>query len=93
MIIEIHIVLFIIFCMLDIAMIYIIWNLLNKTELLETWVEDFTQTIESVNNEIKLIDARGGFESDDETGAIFKQIQQTVEQLNRLRGEDVDDTK
>ena len=72
---------------------YVIWNLTQKTELLETWVEDFTQTIESVNNEIKLIDARGGFESDDETGAIFKQIQQTVEQLNRLRGEDVDDTK
>ena len=70
---------------------YVIWNLTQKTELLETWVEDFTQTIESVNNEIKLIDARGGFESDDETGAIFKQIQQTVEQLNRLRGEDVDD--
>ena len=70
---------------------YVIWNLTRKTELLETWVEDFTLTIESVNNEIKLIDARGGFESDDETGAIFKQIQQTVEQLNRLRGEDVDD--
>ena len=70
---------------------YVIWNLNRKTELLETWVEDFTLTIESVNNEIKLIDARGGFESDDETGAIFKQIQQTVEQLNRLRGEDVDD--
>ena len=70
---------------------YVIWNLTRKTELLETWVEDFTLTIESVNNEIKLIDARGGFESDDETGAIFKQIQQTVEQLNKLRGEDVDD--
>ena len=70
---------------------YVIWNLTRKTELLETWVEDFTLTIDSVNNEIKLIDARGGFESDDETGAIFKQIQQTVEQLNRLRGEDVDD--
>ena len=70
---------------------YVIWNLTRKTELLETWVEDFTLTIESVNNEIKLIDTRGGFESDDETGAIFKQIQQTVEQLNRLRGEDVDD--
>ena len=70
---------------------YVIWNLTRKTELLETWVEDFTLTIESVNNEIKLIDTRGGFESDDETGAIFKQIQQTVEQLNKLRGEDVDD--
>ena len=93
MIVEIHIVLFILFCMFDVAMIYIIWNLLRNTELLETWVEDFTQTIESVNDELKLIDTRGSFESDDETGAIFKQIQETINRLNRLRGEDVDDTK
>ena len=72
---------------------YVIWNLTRKTELLETWVEDFTQTIESVNDELKLIDTRGSFESDDETGAIFKQIQETINRLNTLRGEDVDDTK
>ena len=70
---------------------YVIWNLMRKTELLETWVEEFTQLIESVNNELKVIDARGSFESDDETGAIFKQIQQTVNKLTILRGEDVDD--
>ena len=91
MILEIHIVLFIIFCMFDVAMIYVIWNLLRKTELLETWVEEFTTTIDSVNDEIKTIDALGSFESDDETGAIFKQIQQTVNKLTILRGEDVDD--
>ena len=64
---------------------YVIWNLMRKTELLETWVEEFTQLIESVNNELKVIDARGSFESDDETGATFKQIQQTVDKLNILR--------
>ena len=72
---------------------YVIWNLMRKTELLETWVEEFTQLIESVNNELKVIDARGSFESDDETGAIFKQIQQVVNKLTILRGEDVDDNK
>jgi len=72
---------------------YVIWNLMRKTELLETWVEEFTQLIESVNTELKLIDARGSFESDDETGAIFKQIQETIIRLNTLRGEDVDDNK
>jgi len=70
---------------------YVIWNLMRKTELLETWVEEFTTTIDSVNNEIKTIDALGSFESDDETGAIFKQIQETINRLNTLRGEDVDD--
>ena len=72
---------------------YVIWNLMRKTELLETWVEEFTQLIESVNAELKGIDARGSFESDDETGAIFKQIQETVNRLNTLRGEDVDDNE
>ena len=72
---------------------YVIWNLMRKTELLETWVEEFTDTIDSVNNEIKAIDTLGSFESDDETGAIFKQIQETINRLNTLRGEDVDDTK
>ena len=89
--VEIHIVLFLIFCMFDIAMIYVIWSLLRKTELLETWLEEFTTTIDSVNDEIKTIDTLGSFESDDETGAIFKQIQQVVNKLTILRGEDVDD--
>ena len=35
MILEIHIVLFIIFCMFDVAMIYVIWNLIIKQEMLE----------------------------------------------------------
>ena len=70
---------------------YVIWNLMRKTELLETWVEEFTQLIDSVNDELKLIDGRGSFESDDETGAIFKQIQLAVNKLTILRGEDVDD--
>ena len=72
---------------------YVIWNLIRKTELLETWVESFTQMIESVDNELKVIDSTGHFESDDEIGAIFKQIKQTVNQLNVLRGIDVNDNQ
>ena len=70
---------------------YIVWNLMRKTEMLETWIEDFNDVIISVNDELKVIDSMGSFESDDETGTIFKQIQQTVNQLNDMRGEDVDD--
>jgi len=70
---------------------YIVWNLMRKTEMLETWIEDFNDVIISVNNELKVIDSMGSFESDDETGTIFKQIQETVNQLNDMRGEDVDD--
>ena len=72
---------------------YVIWNLTRKTELLETWVENFTQLIESINNELKVIDSRGHFESDDEIGTIFKQIKETVNKLNVLRGIDVNDNQ
>ena len=70
---------------------YIVWNLMRKTEMLETWIEDFNDVIISVNDELKVIDSMGSFESDDETGTIFKQIQETVNKLNDMRGEDVDD--
>jgi len=70
---------------------YVIWNLTKKTELLETWVENFTRLIETIDTELKVIDSRGHFESDDEIGTIFNQIKQTVNQLNVLRGIDVND--
>ena len=81
----------IIFGLIILPEAYVIWNLMRKTELLETWVEEFTVLIENVNDELKTIDSNGSFESDDETGAIFKQIQETVNKLTVLRGEDVDD--
>ena len=69
---------------------YVIWNLTRKTEMLETWVEDFTQTIDTVQSDLKKIDYMGSFEADDETGTIFEQIKETVNQLESYRGEDVD---
>ena len=69
---------------------YVIWNLTRKTELLETWVEDFTQTIETVQNDLEEIDTKGSFKADDEVGTIFEQIKETVNQLESYRGEDVD---
>ena len=68
---------------------YVIWNLFRKTELLETWVEEFTQRIETVQNDLKNIDSSGAFESDDEVGSIFEQIKETVNQLDNLKGEEV----
>ena len=69
---------------------YIIWNLFRKTELLETWVEDFTQRIQTVQNDLNEIDSSGAFESDDEVGTIFEQIKETVNQLDNLKGDEVD---
>ncbi len=68
---------------------YVIWNLFRKLELVETWVEDFTQRIQIVQNDLKEIDDKGAFESDDEVGSIFEQIKNIVNQLESLKGEEV----
>ena len=66
---------------------YVIWNLFRKTELLETWVEAFTRRIQYIQDDLKNIDSTGHFEADDEIGTIFKQIQDTIDQLSDLKGE------
>ena len=67
---------------------YIIWNLTVKIEMLEDWVEQFIQTIDRVNRDLKQADYRGSFEADDETGVIFQEIKAIVSQLNRFKGEE-----
>ena len=62
---------------------YVIWNLLNKVELLETWVEDFSDRVAGTWEEIQTIDSTGHFEADDEIGSIFTSIKETIEELNK----------
>ena len=61
---------------------YVIWNLNRKTELLETWVENFSDKVTQVQQELKDIDSTGHFESDDEVGSIFDSIKEVVNELN-----------
>ena len=69
---------------------YVIWNLMRKTELLETWVEDFSDRIVRVQEELTEIDSTGHFESDDEVGSIFTSIKEVVNELNDLtEGEEI----
>ena len=62
---------------------YVIWNLLSKVELLETWVEDFSDRVAGTWEEIKKIDSPGPFEADDAVGTIFTSIKETIEELNQ----------
>ncbi len=66
---------------------YVIWNLNVKQEMLEDWVTDFMNSIEKINFDLKQIDYRGSFESDDETGVIFNEIKNIIKQLDNFKGE------
>ena len=61
---------------------YVIWNLTRKTELLETWIEDFSDRVARVQQEMSDIDSTGHFESDDEIGSIFEGIKEIINELN-----------
>ena len=69
---------------------YVIWNLMRKTELLETWVEDFGNRVTRVQQELKDIDSTGHFEADDEIGTIFEGIKEVINDLNNFtEGEEI----
>jgi len=74
----------------------IIFNLLRKVETLEDYVADLENSnvdyytffsnlkskVREAYSRMKNIDRLGSFESDDETGFIFKELKDIVEQLN-----------
>ncbi len=68
---------------------YMIWNLFRKTELMESWVEEFSQQVESVQKRIKEVDSQGYFEADDEVGSIFEKIKEIINELDNLKGEEI----
>ena len=84
MILEIILVLI---SLLFVTSCYVIWNLTTKIELLEGWIEDFINTVEKVNSDLKKADFSGSIEADDEVGFIFKEIKNTIKQLDKFKGE------
>ena len=70
-------------------LLYIVWNLLRKVEKLEDGMEESDKVIESVADSVrrallrmKELDRVGSFEADDESGFVFKEIQNALDELN-----------
>ena len=75
---------------------YIVRNLLKKMETLEdnidelvkniteydTFYEELKRRVNESNSRLKQIDRLGSFEADDETGVIFKELKDIVNDLN-----------
>tara|TARA_B100000902_G_scaffold24744_1_gene29784 strand:+ start:5673 stop:5939 length:267 start_codon:yes stop_codon:yes gene_type:complete len=86
MILEISLVLLAILC---VASWYGLWNTMKKMEIMEDWISNFMNSAIDVNNKVKEIDYKGYFAEDDETGVIFNQLKETINQLDKLRGEEI----
>jgi len=74
--------------------IYIIFNLLKKLEKLELaneeysdWIDQLYIKMTTILDDIKTIDDKKIFESDDEVGSVYSQISETIKKLEELKYE------
>ncbi len=68
---------------------YVIWNINKKLEIMEDWISNFMNKAVQINKKVREIDYKGYFAEDDETGTIFKQLKETINQLDKLQGEEI----
>ena len=76
------IILTFVFAATTIAGIYSSWNLMKKQEITEDWLVALENRLSKILIETKEIDQKGMFESDDDVGTIFKQINSMITTLN-----------
>lgn len=72
---------------------YTTFNLTRKVETLETWIVNIENEMTQVQIEMKEIDDKGYFESDDEVGEKFSQINKVIQNIETLRGENASNAK
>ena len=77
----------------NIFICFIIGIQTNKVQTYEEWILEFKEDVETTLENMKALDKRGTFatslndkglfESDDEVGVIFKEMQDLIEKLNQ----------
>ena len=71
----------------------LVYYSLKRITIYEEIILNFNNTIDLIKHQLKLIDERGTFESDDEVGFFFEEIKQLGENLGELFETEVDDEK
>ena len=71
----------------------VVFYALKRINTYEEIILNFNNTIDLIKHQLKLIDERGTFESDDEVGFFFDEIKQLGENLGELFETEVDDEK
>ena len=71
----------------------VVFYALKRINTYEEIILNFNNTIDLIKHQLKLIDERGTFESDDEVGFFFEEIKQLGNQLGELFETEVDDEK
>ena len=85
---EANVILEIVFGVYAIISIFVIVNLIRKTERLEDWGEQLATRVIWVQDKFTEIDSKGHFESDDEVGTIFSALKDVSQVLNEVLEEE-----
>lgn len=90
-------VLLVIVSVIAVALAVMLRNALKREQMLLKSVEDYEQYFKDIQvglnfvlSEIKTVDLRGSFESDDEVGIVFKAIVNMISSLQVFLTEEVD---
>ena len=77
-------VLTILFFLVSVVSTALLYFSLKRINQYENLILEFQQIIEFASSKMKQVDARGHYESDDETGFFFKQLKELQESLNGI---------
>ena len=68
---------------MPITVLIIKFQSFNQIDILEDWIINFKNSVESTFNKLKDVDNRGIFEKDDDVGFLFTDLKQIIESLNK----------
>ena len=77
-------ILTILFFLLGVSSITLLFFSLRRINQYEGLIMEFQNIIEFATQKMKQVDARGHYESDDETGFFFQQLKELQELLNGI---------
>ena len=74
----------IVFFLMSLGLITLLYFALKRINQYESFLINFQQIIEFSTEKMKLVDSKGHYESDDETGFFFQQLKELQELLNGI---------
>ena len=63
---------------------YVIFNLNRKTSIYENWINQFTETVKVVDEELDRIDEEATFRADDEIGYFYQALYSIIKRLSEI---------
>ena len=88
-----HLIITVLLTLLTVFLSIVVLYALRRINTYEELILNINNTIDTINIQLKVIDDKGTFESDDEVGFFFEEIKQLGQELDQLFETEVEDDK